>query len=405
VRILSLLLIAVVLIGVQYGSSRMGKFDDDCLARQVALGEPIQKPVVSCRDCPLSLMVLNDARKPLEIDDTLLRSSLVFVVPNFSPPTAGLAMHEAALWCYGGDTTSVFPTQARSRVVSCGEILDHLLDYRTLGSGFANVEKGFLIAPSAYGMHANLAFYDLDAQEPTEFHFGQLVKTLGIAGVPAYRPVQGNGGAGTVRDLVSDLVMNFSIDHELEFVSIALAHYYPESAWENQFGEKFTFDQLIFQLAKTELGEGACNGCHVPIAVATLVSADKQFDLLSPAAEMAAHGYLKRVSHALKRSELPDGGWAAWGANKNSLVSVGFERLTTTGHHLEWIAISDPADCPPEDVIVRATKAIGCALEEIEARGPRTFKAQLPATHAARALMLLSGHCNSMALLSETFLK
>ena len=96
---------------------------------------------------------------------------------------------------------------------------------------------------------------------------------------------------------------------------------------------------------------------------------------------------------------MPSGGWAKWGVKADNEMFQGdssFEILSTTGHHLEWIVMSDPADTPPEDSISRAVEAVFDVTKDIERLGDRTFKPQLPATHAARAMMLISGKENAI---------
>lgn len=369
-----------------------------CPARCVALDQPVLANFAEFREHPLRLMKLHPSHEVFDVDRQVLRRILAFALPRFSPPTAGLAIHEAGLWCMGGADGEL---PEGLRVKRCNEIVDGLLDQRVTRTAFAGGGESQLIERSPYGLHVNLAYLDLDAQTPTEFHFGQFVMAMGIAEVSADREIVGLESPGRVRDVLHDLQMNYSYDHELEFAAIAMAHYLPPvSTWTNQYDEEFSFDGLMARLTQIRLGDGACDGVHVPIAVACLLAADRQYDILGVESEASGHEYLQRVSIFLNQHQSVLGGWSNWVSENpgGDLLGGGtsVQHLSVTGHHLEWVAISDPHDCPSRETILRAANSLLEDIDLIEARDDRTFKPQLPATHAARALLILSGNRNAV---------
>ena len=376
--------------------------NDSCPARSVALDEKFSFNRAAFREQPLKLMQRHQGHPRFGSEEEIVGKVLDFCLPRFSPPTVGLAIHEAALWQLGGVDVEL-PEDCR--VKYSGHIVDELLDQRITRSGFTGGGESQLIEPSSYGLHVNLAYFDLDAEKPTEFHFGQFLMAMGIAGVPTSRSVVGLHRAGTLLDVLHDLQMNFSFDHELEFAAIALAHYLPpQSSWSSQYNDEYCFDSLMARLVEVSCGQGACHGVHVPIAVSVLLAADRQYDVLCNKAEALGHQYLRNVSLLLQRNEHSSRGWTDWEGTSECQFpgSVShLEHLTVTGHHLEWISISDPRDCPNRQIIERAIKSLQGDIEALTATIARSFKPQLPATHAARALLILSGNNDPFSCVSN----
>jgi hypothetical protein len=194
----------------------------------------------------------------------------------------------------------------------------------------------------------------------------------------------------------------FSLLQELEFSASAFARWLPPTrAWENRFGERFTFDDLVRALVAQPLGKGSCQGCHVPYALTCILLATQEYpDLISSASRSALEGRLREMSRCLEANELPRGGWdKRWsGQYVDSPENVFFElkphfdEISATGHHLEWIALVPPSLRPEPRVVERAARALVAGVTGLSDEDLAKPKGYLPLTHAARALCLSRGH-------------
>jgi len=206
-----------------------------------------------------------------------------------------------------------------------------------------------------------------------EGHYGQLLKILAESGVPVLTPAStASGHTGTVRHLLQDAIMRYSPSLEQEFITIALALYLPPAAtsWTDQYGNKYTFDDLAEALLRMDHGQGPCGGCHVPYALVVLLRVNDMHPILSLRVRDKTLRWLADLSRVLEESQRSTGGWdLAWpllAKIDEAFRDPCLDRITMTGHHLEWIALA-PASVRP------------------------SAKTLLPCSHAARALCLLKG--------------
>lgn len=183
---------------------------------------------------------------------------------------------------------------------------------------------------------------------------------------------------------------------EQPFVACALAYWHaPNKSWTNEFGEEFSFDDLVQRLLAMPLGAGSCGGCHVPYAVVTILRIDEGRAILSDATRSQAHLWLRRLLSQLENAWATSGCWdRSWAHGSQLGFLYGdklLDRLTITGHHLEWIALL-PDSIRADDVVVsRAIRGLRQDVETLPALKNQTFKTLLPVSHAARALALLRG--------------
>jgi hypothetical protein len=67
------------------------------------------------------------------------------------------------------------------------------------------------------------------------------------------------------------------------------------------------------------------------------------------------------------------------------------KQLTKLGHHLEWIALADPACRPSGETINKIVRDLDDIIVNLPPMELRKFKLQLPLSHATKALVALSG--------------
>lgn len=224
-----------------------------------------------------------------------------------------------------------------------GPLLDRLLDYHWFAR--AHPGSGPIVFQTRYGA----SFLDLtwghhQSDLPVnEAHVGQSLCVLMELGIPLDRPIVTPEGSIPLRAVLDDLVANFTIDAELDWMTIALALALPpERSWQNKFGHHYTFDDIVGKLANRRLGDdSACAGTHTLYALAVLLQADRRREILGPEARGKAIAYLREARSGLAASQQPDGSWdPSWASPGEAPPGASAkDRAWITGHHLDWMAI------------------------------------------------------------------
>lgn len=387
------LLIAMTLLG---GLARRTQFlrtpdNGDLIvpARLAARGERISL-MVKCRERPLK--VLPTPGLANVVSEEALVSVLCRALPLWNPPSVPSAFHELKLWGRSAAFTKEMLGKERT-----GEFLvTTLLSDKLCRENTVKIGASYLL-DSPFGIHPVLAGSDDAIEYRAEAHYGQLLMVLGEVGVPATTPVTTSSGrVGNVADIYQDAVMRFSLAHELEFIGCALAYWHPpHKTWKDQFGNEYSFDQLLSQLIALPLGKGACGGCHVPYTVVTILRVNEDFPILSNEVRDKARRWLTTLAQLLEYRLSASGGWdKSWSGNSDARFIWGddlLDRITATGHHLEWIALAPTGARPSDVTIERAVKALRQDVEALQPLAHRSFKTLLPVSHGARALALLRG--------------
>jgi hypothetical protein len=311
-------------------------------------------------------------------------------LPLWNPPSVPSAFHELKLWGRNfAFTKDILGTERTGEFLVTTLLNDDACRANTAPPG------GSYLLDSPFGIRVVLAGTEDAVEYRAEGHYGQLLKVLGEVAVPSTTAVRTSSGrVGDVAELYQDAVLRFSLAQELEFVACALAYWQPPlKTWKDQFGNEYGFDQLLSKLIATPFGKGACGGCHVPYAVVVILRVDEDYSILSSAMRNAAQKWLAGLSHWLEDRESPLGGWdKSWG--KLGVVPFLYgddllDRITITGHHLEWMSlVPNDSPLPSEFVIKRAVAAIRRDVRALPALPYRSFKTLLPVSHAARALAL-----------------
>jgi hypothetical protein len=252
----------------------------------------------------------------------------------------------------------------------------------------------------------------LDSDETRgEGHFGQLLKALAEGDVPsAHAVTTASGRVGTIADLFQDAVLRFSFARELEFITCDLVYWLPlgQRTWTNEYGSDVSFDDLMKELLARPYGKGACGGCHLPYAIVLILRLDEVSPVLSPSRRQEAISWLEGLAWHLETHQSSYGGWdRGWPGETPVRFMWGdpvLDRLTVTGHHLEWMALAPPQVLPSREVIRRAVNTIASDVAALNRIPGRSFKTLLPVAHAGRALVLLHGG-DAFSLFSEAWRK
>ena len=365
-----------------------GAFSGEGLpSRRAARGEKILLMIES-REDPVHVESIPGLAQC--VTDHELFTVVSSALPLWHPPTVPSLLHELRFWGIHSQFSEEMVGKERSGKLMCDTLLSNsLAKENTTGS------EDYLI-DSPYGIHV-VRNGTVDASGYRgEGHYGQLLAVLAESGVSTSTPVTTSSGyTGTINDLLQDAIMRYSPTLEQEFIAVALALYLPPTAksWTDQFGDKHSFDDLTEILMTTTYGQGSCGGCHVPYALMTILRVDQEFNILSSSARQQTLRWFADLSGILERSQRAEGGWdSSWaGATRESSLygDPGLDRITVTGHHLEWIALAPATVRPRLNTIKSAVRALVQEVEVLpDMGGPRLFKALLPCSHAARALCL-----------------
>lgn len=169
-------------------------------------------------------------------------------------------------------------------------------------------------------------------------------------------------GAPNVRDMLQTSLHEFHLKQsELAWTAIAYALYLPPQLyWLNRFGERYDFDALSNELLGRRLSSESCGGVHLMIAMTVLARVDENENILTPKTRHRVHEYLAmRVRDAVS-SQLPDGSWPmVWWTEESVrdgpplLASIHAldQKVTITGHILEWIHTLPPDLQPPPESV------------------------------------------------------
>jgi hypothetical protein len=326
-------------------------------------------------------------------DDDLL-TVLAGAAPVWTPPTVSCLIHELKLWGKDAD----FSASALGRSVTGLSIVETLLSDPLCRTNASPNGAAYLL-DSPYGIRVvELGTSDSVANRG-EAHFGQLLKALAEGRVPSTCAVTTSSGrTGTIEDLFQDATLRFSPSRELEFIACAIAYWLPDGqrTWIDEFGNQHSFDNLMRYLLAIPYGKGSCAGCHVPYAIATILARNDHAAIasLAPNTRTDAVDFLRRLSRHLERCQSPSGAWdKTWGTESITFASgdAALDRITVTGHHLEWMAIAPPNTLPPDNVIVRAVASLRSDVTDVIKIPGRSYKTLLPTCHAARALCLIRG--------------
>lgn len=353
---------------------------------------------IAIRNTPLEIAPPGDLGEM--ITDERLKVILTDATPRWSPPNVPMMLHAVRLW---GPLADFSDESGERAEMSCHRFVQIMLDneqFREQVGSFDNflVETSFGVRVLSSGDPGEYTAY-------AEGHYDQLLQCFGEAGVAASTPVVTDSGKTfSLREIVSDSLMRFSLSQELEFTTCAYVRWLPPARrWKNRFGESYSFDDLALALAERELGSGACQGCHVPYALANLMRASELYPgLLSKDAQRAVRERLREVSLCLEAHELNTGGWdKSWSGeyverpeNLFFELKPHFDRIASTGHHLEWIALVSGDMRPSRSVIARAASALIREIASLSEADRSKFKGFLPVSHAARAFVLMRGSTN-----------
>jgi hypothetical protein len=240
----------------------------------------------------------------------------------------------------------------------------------------------------------------LDVQTGPQFvgqgHQDQFVAEMSEWGMPLTRKFKVGGRDYTFEDFTRQSKMKASVkrEQELSWAIIVIGQYYGTSnlRWVNTFGEELTYDDIVRYETNASINQAACGGTHRLYGYTWayhlhLKNGGKTDGVWKDvAAKIATY---KNMAHELQQ---PDGAFSTeYFKGKGSNPELG-QRISTTGHTVEWLALAMTDDELREPWMQSAVSALAVMIldarnSEVEggalyhaAHGLRTYHMRLYGT-------------------------
>jgi hypothetical protein len=217
-------------------------------------------------------------------------------------------------------------------------------------------------------------------------HPGQLLAILAQNQVPLDYPIRIGDQSFTVADLVKYEQQTCRSNLELTFKLLGLSHYLPvDATWTAEDGGAWSVERLLrLELRQPINGRQTCGGTHRLMAI-HLAVAKRRADVgeLDQTWSVAATYIDDYHAYAMSLFN-PDGSFSTeWLERRAALVNPQ-RRVQTTGHVLEWLAVSLPDDQLQDERLMGSFAYLSALLMvnigESWAVGPRA--------HALRAMRI-----------------
>ncbi len=196
-------------------------------------------------------------------------------------------------------------------------------------------------------------------------HSAQYLAILAQCRVAANSPLEVQGKAFTVADLIEEEKLSCKPNTELTFALIALAHYLPTDAtWESRDGEKWSLPRLVEEEIAQPIRGAPCGGTHRLFGLAygcqRRLRATGELD----GPYLRADKYVRDYQNfALTKLQNRDGSfsteWFKYAADRDDDID---RKIQTTGHILEWLVASLDQGRLYEPRVVAATEYLCGAL-------------------------------------------
>jgi len=314
-------------------------------------------------------------------------------IPCWYSLKTALVMHAFRLW--GSEATfpvEVFARPFDSNVFSGADLQGFLLDHRY----YSTIVPGEppLLIRLGHGVEVRTESTGLIGRFAGQLgHPEDLLCACGEVGLRTDQKIITRDSSATITELVAYAIWSFDLAKEIEWTIEALARYLaPREHWTNAEGVTCTFQHALEALVAKPIGKGTCLGTHVPNTLACLARIADAEGILSDASVRSIERRLAEFSLHLDRDRDENGVWTGgWAPEAGKSAADPHraleQKLSATGHHLEWIAIAPPQCRPRRDRIRAAVDAIiELALDMPPYEVSHLY---LPFSHLVRALCLI----------------
>jgi hypothetical protein len=268
-----------------------------------------------------------------------------------------------------GKHTEIFrggPGAARANAIAyvCGNGPCHGLSLLFLDRGRVNARKGVYV----------------------QGHYGQLLAILAQVRTPLDYPLTVGDKSFTLADLLETEKYTCDDGMELTFKLIAFSHYCDSDVtWKNFKGDTWSIPRIIrSELAAPILSNAACGGTHRLTGYAYAVRNRKRQGKPIDGQWLRAAKYLEDYHRYTLALQNDDGSFSTeWFRRREARPDLD-RRIQTTGHILEWLVYSVPAEQLDHPQVVKAVNYLTNLLWSEQSRNWEIG----PLGHAIHALVL-----------------
>ena len=394
-KLLSILAISTVLAAALYVAR------ESHLAPEASSNESMPDPIL-WRDIPLTLQIQIPPDSTLDVSH--LQIALSKMEPFWKHHRASDYLHSLRLWgpACRFPAKSTVPVPEDIAPIDCESMLAFFLDQASFAKVYPFAKPYFVHSP--HGLVARTGISP--STTPHSDDFLLLAAELGLS---AKTKLHWLDRDVSVEDLIRHRQYWALENTDIDFTVAAFARYVRgDAAWQDRFGRECSLDIYAQQLVQRHLAK-SCYGTHTLYALASLYATDVQAPCLLQATRESVRSRLLKFSHDLTDSQSAAGFWSRhWSpelADADAMEDEHTEWVRCTGHHLEWIALL-PADLRPGDAVVhRAAQFLLATLRDISPLDLYESRSFCPLNHAARALVVLTGHRYAADVMADNWSK
>lgn len=214
-------------------------------------------------------------------------------------------------------------------------------------------------------------------------HPGQFLAMMAQCKVKPDYGMKADGHDFTIRDLIEYEKVTCKPNSELTFKLIGLSHYLDTDAtWKDEHGSDWDIERLIYEELKQPIVGGTCGGTHRMMGFNYAVKKRESRGEPMTGQWLRARKYLDDYFAYTFKLQNEDGSFSTrWFEGPGDVGTID-RRVQTTGHILEWLVASLPAEQLTDPRVVHAVNYLADLL--LENRGHRWEIG--PQGHAIHAL-------------------
>lgn len=223
--------------------------------------------------------------------------------------------------------------------------------------------RGAQFIPTAEGLDVSIGPVHVG-----QGHQDQFIGEIAQWGVPKETPVIVFGKEYTLDAFVKGAMARARVGQELSWTNIVIASYVGTDAqWVNRFGEELTFDTLIQSELDASIDQAACGGTHRLFGLTWCY-----FLHLRNGGDVEAGVWpavsTKLTEHVARAREYqnPDGSFSAAYFRAPGTTDKLSDRLSSSGHILEWLATYLPPERLKEDWMEEAALAVAMTILDLK---------------------------------------
>jgi hypothetical protein len=240
--------------------------------------------------------------------------------------------------------------------------VDYLLDGGPL-DGFQPLAGDRLGNPPRPGLR-------MEMQPTTKIgqgHRDQWLAILAQTDLPAETPIRSAAGTFTVEDWVRQTEYDVSrnLEYEFSWTLIALTAYRDTThRWQSRDGFEYGIEQLLRSEIEQDLAASVCGGTHRLIGIAMTLNRRRAEGKPITGVWAEAADQVDRAIDLARSNQNPDGSYSIAYLHRTGWTRDLGERLGTTGHVLEFLALSAPDETLRQPWVERTVRHLCRLLEE-----------------------------------------